>query len=212
MSRTTRWTIPSTQLAGKTMRGRARVIAVQERELPELDDEFAKDVDNDIETFDELREKVREIVINRAKESIELDALEQVTKQLAEAHPMELPKRYMLGVITSALQDEPRREAPSEDELADLKNHLEIRVCADRVLQRIAAVERMEVTQEEVDAFIRRHAEENNMTVRDASLGLASRGLISSWRNNRLRAKALRFVLDEAERTEPEEPPERNGE
>ena len=200
------------QLAGKTLHCRVRVIAVQERELPDLDDEFAKDVDNDIETFDELREKVREIIVNGAKEYIERSAREQLRRQLAEAHPMELPKQYMQGVIASALDKEPRAEALGEDEMAELKNHLELRVRADLVLQRIAAVERMEVMQEEVDAFIRQHAEENKITASAAHYDLASRGLISAWRGNRLRAKALQFVLDEAERTEAEEPTAPNGE
>ena len=194
------------QLAGKTLHCRARVIAVQERELPELDDEFAKDVDNDTETFDELREKVREIIINSAKEFIERNARDQLTRKLAEAHPMELPRQYMQDVIASALEKEPRAEALGEDEMAELKNHLELGVRADLVLQRIAAVEHMEITQEEVDAFIRQHAEENKITVGAANFDLASRGQISAWRSNRLRSKALQFVLDEAERTETDEP------
>lgn len=199
------------QLAGKTLHCTARVIAVQERELPELDDEFAKDVDNDIETFDELRERVREIIINSAKEFIERSASDQLTRQLADAHPMELPKQYMQGVMASALEKEPRAEEFGEDDMAELSRHLERGVRADLVLQRIAAVERMEISQEEVDAFIRQHAQENKMTVAAANYDLASRGLISAWRSNRLRSKALRFVLDEAERTVLEELPATNG-
>ena len=198
----------TTQLAGKTLHCTARVIAVQERELPELDDEFAKDVDNDIETFDELREKVREIIIRSAKEFVERHARDQLSRQLADAHPMELPRQYMQGVMASALEKEPRAEELGEDEMADLRMRLEFGVRADLVLKRIAAVERMEITQEEVDSFIQRHAEENKMTVGAASYDLASRGLISAWRSNRLRSKALQFVLDEADRTETEEPTE----
>ena len=202
----------NTQLAGKTLHCTARVIAVQERELPELDDEFAKDVDNDIETLDELRDNVREIIINSAEEFIERNIRDQLMRQLAEAHPMELPRQYMQGVTASALDKERRAEELGEDELAELRTHVELGVRADLVLQRIAAVERMEITQEEVDAFIRQHAEENKMTVGAANYDLASRGLISAWRINRLRSKALQFVLDEAERTVLEELPTTNGE
>ena len=202
----------NTQLAGKTLRCTARVIALQERELPELDDEFAKDVDNDIETFDELRDKVREIILNSAKEFIERHARDQLTRQLAEAHPMELPQQYMQGVMASALEKEPRAAELGENEMVELRGHLELGVRADLVLQRIAAVERMEITQEEVNSFVQQHAEENKMTVAAANYDLASRGLISAWRSNRLRSKALQFVLDEAERTETEEQTPPNGE
>ena len=125
---------------------------------------------------------------------------------------MELPKQYMQGVMASALEKEPRAEEFGEDDMAELSRHLERGVRADLVLQRIAAVERMEISQEEVDAFIQQHAQENKTTVAAANYDLASRGLISAWRSNRLRSKALRFVLDEAERTVLEELPATNGE
>ncbi len=202
----------NTELAGKALRCTARVIAVQERELPEFDDEFAKDVDNKIETFAELEEKVREIILNTAKEYVERSARDQLIRQLAEAHPMVLPTEYMRQLTASALEKEPRAEELSEDEMVSLRSSLELRVSADLVLDRIAAVERMDVTQEEINSFVQQHADEHKMTFGAASYDLGSRGLISAWRSNRLRSKALQFVLDEAERTEIEEPATPDGE
>jgi len=48
------------ELAGQEALFEVTVHEVKEKELPELDDEFAKDVDDDVETIEELREKTRE--------------------------------------------------------------------------------------------------------------------------------------------------------
>ena len=60
-------------LAGKSVEWRATVKEIYTKVLPELDDEFAKDL-GDVASLDELREKVREQLVQRAHEEANMRA------------------------------------------------------------------------------------------------------------------------------------------
>ncbi|GAY75105.1 cell division trigger factor [Sporolactobacillus inulinus] len=47
------------ELKGKEATFKIKVHEIKQKQLPELDDEFAKDVDDDVETFAELQEKIK---------------------------------------------------------------------------------------------------------------------------------------------------------
>ena len=58
-------------LAGKEATFKVKIHEVKYKELPELDDEFAKDVDDEAETLEQLREKKKEQLDTEAKQSAE---------------------------------------------------------------------------------------------------------------------------------------------
>ncbi|HIZ96840.1 MAG TPA: trigger factor [Candidatus Ligilactobacillus excrementavium] len=66
-------------LAGKEAVFATKIHEVKEKELPELDDEFAKDVDEDVDTLEELKAKIKEDLkskkVSEAKSAIEDEAI-----------------------------------------------------------------------------------------------------------------------------------------
>ncbi|WP_295658333.1 NADH:ubiquinone reductase (Na(+)-transporting) subunit F [uncultured Haemophilus sp.] len=80
-------------LAGKDAVFKVTVHEVKAKELPELDDEFAKDVDDSVETLAELKEKYRK-ELAAAKEEAYNDAVEAAAIDLAveNAEIVELPE------------------------------------------------------------------------------------------------------------------------
>ncbi len=52
-------------LAGKDATFKVKVHEIKEKQLPDLDDDFAKDVDEDVDTLDELKDKTQEAVARR---------------------------------------------------------------------------------------------------------------------------------------------------
>ncbi|GEN47814.1 trigger factor [Ligilactobacillus pobuzihii] len=69
----------ATDLAGKEAVFATKIHEVKEKELPELDDEFAKDVDEDVDTLEELKAKIKEDLkakkVSEAKSAIEDEAI-----------------------------------------------------------------------------------------------------------------------------------------
>ena len=79
-------------LAGKEAIFKVKVHEVKEKELPELDDEFAKDVDDEVETLDELKAKIREeLTATKASQAQEAVHDEALRKAVENAEVVELP-------------------------------------------------------------------------------------------------------------------------
>jgi trigger factor len=187
------------ELAGKTLRCRVEIQGITELELPELDDEFAKDVDNRFGNFEALEADVRAgMEVYTRTRALEF-AQNHVVRLLAESHPMPLPNRYMEQRLREA-EEHTSRSQPGGADLERLRSIEEMRVRADLVLDRIADVEDLTVSNEETEAEIRKYAQANQLTPESAHKELREKGVISAWRSQRRRAKALQFVIDEADR------------
>lgn len=83
-------------LAGKDALFKVKIHEIKEKQLPELDDDFAKDVDEDVDTLAELKEKTKkqlqEEKDNQAKAAIE-DAA--INKAVANAEIQDIPQAML---------------------------------------------------------------------------------------------------------------------
>ena len=83
-------------LAGKDAIFKVKIHEIKEKQLPELDDDFAKDVDEDVDTLDELKDKTKkqlqEDKDNQAKAAIEDAAIE---KAVANAEIQDIPQAML---------------------------------------------------------------------------------------------------------------------
>src|SRR5690606_37879491 len=93
------------ELAGKDAVFKVKVHEVKSLELPELDDEFAVDVDDEVETLDALREKIK----NRLKESKEHEAKHTienaVIEQAAENAEIDVPEVMIENEIDRMMKE-----------------------------------------------------------------------------------------------------------
>ena len=208
----------SEAVAGKTLKFRAEVSALQKRDLPDLDDEFATDVDNSISTLDDLRTRVREQMESVYQESAERAERQEAISKLAESHPMPLPRYYFASRVMSVIEEAKQRAGLGRDDpLPDRESALiqateEVRVRAEQVLDRIASVEGISVSNSELEQEIVRYAQAEQITPERARRDLAQDGALANWQVSRLRSKALQFVIDEAERFDPREAQESGAE
>lgn len=199
------------RLAGKTLRCHAEVLGIRQRELPNLDDEFAKDVDNNLGGLEELKTRIRKGLTNALHDGAIRQANAQLIEQLAVTHPMPLPQHYLERRCANSNSASSGRMAPdgSEEQPTDeatarvLRAAMEKQVRAELVLERIAVVEEIDVSQEEVDSEIQDYARSKQMSPDGARRELEEQGALAAWRIQRRRAKALQFVFEEAERSEP---------
>src|SRR5699024_1174745 len=82
----------SEDLAGEEAIFEVKVHEVKSKELPELDDEFAKDEDDDVETLDELREKIRkDLEESRSQAADDARDDEAIRKAVENAEIAEIP-------------------------------------------------------------------------------------------------------------------------
>lgn len=186
-------------LVGKKVHFRAEIQGISEIELPDLDDEFAKDVENSLDSLEDLRAALRHrLQVSSEQRAVEM-AQRDAIRQLAESHPMPLPPKYMERRIQEAnsASDKPEAQSANQERYRAMA---EMMVRSDLVLDRIADVENLTVSNSEIDAEILRYARARQITPQSARKELEEKGAVAAWSRRRRRGKALQFVIDEAER------------
>jgi len=91
------------KLAGQTVRFEVKLVDIKEKVLPELNDDFAKDLGENIETLAKLRELVRQDMIASEEAKIENQLREQLKDNLLELVDFEPPESMVNGEIESMI-------------------------------------------------------------------------------------------------------------
>ncbi|WP_301389850.1 trigger factor [Enterococcus entomosocium] len=168
-------------LAGKEAVFKVTVHEVKAKELPELDDEFAKDVDDSVESLAELKEKYR-AELTETKEKAAEDAKDEAAiRQAAEnAEIVELPHSMVHDEVHRSMDEflnNMQRQGISPEMYyqltgsteADLhtqfEGEAETRVKTNLVIEAIAKEEGLEATEEDIEKEIKELSEAYNMPV-----------------------------------------------
>lgn len=175
----------ATDLAGKAAVFATKVNEVKAKEVPALDDELAKDLDDEVETLDELKAKYRK-ELEAAKEIAFDDAVEGAALDLAveNAEIVELPAEMVEDEVHRAMNEfmgNMQRQGISpemyfqitgttqEDLHKQYEADADKRVKTNLVIEAVAAAEGFDATEEEIQKEISDLAAEYNMEVSQVS-------------------------------------------
>ncbi len=167
--------------AGKDAVFKVTVHEVKAKELPELDDEFAKDVDDSVETLAELKEKYRK-ELTETKEKAAEDAKDEaaIRQAVENAEIVELPHSMVHDEVHRSMDEflnNMQRQGISPEMYyqltgsteADLhqqfEGEAETRVKTNLVIEAIAKAEGLEATEEDIEKEIQELSEAYNMPV-----------------------------------------------
>ena len=168
------------ELAGKPAVFKVTVHEIKGKELPALDDEFAKDVDDEVETLDALKEKINTRLVDSKKHEAEHHLRDTVVEKAAENAEVEIPEVMVTNEVNRMLQEFEQRlqtqgmnlelyfQFSGQDENAlreQMKEEAQTRVKVNLTLEAIAKAENLEVTDEDVEAELEKMAGMYNMTV-----------------------------------------------
>ena len=152
---------PDAKLAGKLFHYSVDVLGIKTKKLPELNDDFAKDV-SDATTLDELKTKIRESLEHEKNHRQKDLQREKVIGELVKLHDFPVPESLvehqmdvrLERVVRSLAQQGVDPRAVNVDWVS-LRHRQEERakedVKAELVIDRIATEEKIEVTDEELD-------------------------------------------------------------
>jgi len=208
----------SEKLAGKSIPFHAKILGIREKELPDLDDDFAKDVDAQFETFDALKSRIREGMLDMRRNQGSQRAKDQLVDQLVKAHDFPLPKRLVDQQIGTRLENNLRSLSQQGVDVKSLdvdwqkigeseRPRAEHDVKAGLILGRIADVENIQADDSQIDAEVERYAEQNQLSAGGARKKLAEDGTLDRIKSFYRNEKVLSFLFDEAEKVDPPEEP-----
>jgi trigger factor len=185
---------PDAKLAGKTYHYSVEVLGIKTKKLPELNDEFAKDV-SDSATLDELKAKVRE-GLGAARDQKHKDLLrEKVLASIVKLHDFPVPESLVEHQMDVRLERVVRSlAAQGVDPRAVNVDWVTLRrrqqeratddVKAELIVDRIASTENIDVTEEETDHELEHAASHSGESAQAIRARLTKQGTL-----DRMKAK-----------------------
>lgn len=202
------------ELAGKEAVFKCKVHEVKFEELPELDDEFAKDV-SEFDTLAELRDDARARILESVKLQCENEAKDKVIAQVYENNKIEAPATMVADEMDRMIQELEQQMryqglniqqylqftgSTLDDFRNEIKPEAEKRVATRIVLRSIGEVENVEVTDEDLDKELQRMSEAYNTDPENIKKMLGEENL-AFFRKDIALTKVMDMLYNEAKIT-----------
>jgi trigger factor len=197
-------------IAGKTVDFQVHIQEVKEKVVPELDDDFARNLGGNFQTVADLRSAVQEDIIKSKERERQAYLENQVADKLLASHQFEVPPSLISQEQENMLRDQMdryRQHGMNTDNmdtgrmLEVMKPMAERRVQVRLILARIAAQENLDVDEAEMDAALARIAVNNRTDVAQVKNFYEEHDLMGSLRRTLLDDKTMKLLLDKAEVT-----------
>ncbi|MEW6978314.1 trigger factor [Bacillus pumilus] len=176
-------------LAGKPAVFKVKIHEIKAKELPALDDEFAKDVDEEVETLAELTEKTKKRLEEAKENEAEGKLREELVAKTSENAEVDVPQAMVDTELDRMMKEFEQRlqmqgmnlelyfqfSGQDEDALKEqMKEDAAKRVKSNLTLEAIAAAEDLQVSDEEVEEELSKMAEAYNMPVENIKQAIGS--------------------------------------
>lgn len=202
-------------LAGKKVEYAARVTAVRVKELPEVDDEWAKSLGEDFDSVATLRAKVRENMESQAGQEADHRLRADLIQKLLEDHKFEVPQSLIDHQTSYRLESvvrdmisrgvDPRnRDVNWDGAREELKVQAEEDVRSSLLLERIAEEEKITISNEEIEAEIQAIARSSQQPIEQVRSVLTKEGGERSIADRLRNRKALDLLVENARLTDEE--------
>ncbi len=196
------------ELAGTTVRYDASIKAIRKRVVPELDDEFAKDL-GEFDSLAALRARVRADLEHEAGHEVEREVRAELLKQLSTRVQFDVPASLLNREIDRRVEEFVRRLMEQQiDPMQTNINWEEFRerqregaaeaVRSALVLDEVARRENVTPSEEEIEAEVSRYAERTGRTAAAVRARLEKEGGLGRLYTGLRREKAVAFLLSRA--------------
>lgn len=196
------------ELAGKDAVFKCKIHEIKTKEMPELDDEFVKDV-SEFDTLDELKADIKKGLSEKKEADAKADFENQLIEQVVENMECEIPECMFESRTNEMVQDYSYRLQMQGIDLNTYLSYMgqdmdtfkktfregaENQVKASVALEAIVAAEKIEVTDEEIDAEVAKLAEQYKMEADQIKSAVPADQLASDIKTR----KALDLVVESA--------------
>ena len=204
----------SPALAGKTVHYKAKIKSVGQMETPELNDEWAKSLDEGYESLADLRSKLKADMELNAEADADARLRNTAIQKLIEENPFEVPyvliesqARNLLNNFAMDLQSrgvDLNKVEPSFVEMAynQMQTQAERDVRGAMLLEKIGEDAKVDVTPEEVEEEIAKMAEAYRATPEQIKASLEQQGGSGTIDNNLRTRKSIEALIAKAKITD----------
>ena len=202
----------SKELAGKPVVFKVKLNSLREKEVPELDDEFVKDVSETANTVDEYKKEIREKLEKQAEERADAAFESEIIETVSDNAKIDIPKAMVEEQIDNMLRDMELRmmyqglrmqdflkySGQTMEQLRDTyRQQAEDRVKTQLTLEAITKAEGIEPTDEEIDKELSRFAEQGKKTLEEFKKDMPE-GDLEYFKEVATINKTVKFLKDNA--------------
>jgi trigger factor len=197
------------RLAGKTFTYTVKIHSIKQKNLPELNDQFAKEL-GEFASLDEVRQRIREGIEAERKHTAEREAKDKLVAELVKRNDFEVPEALVERQIDLRLERGLRALAAQGMKPEDIKkmdfNRLRAgqreqalqEVKASLLLEKIAGEEKIEVSDAEIDREVDSLAKQSKQTSEAIRARLTRDGALDRIRNRIRSEKTLEFLYHQS--------------
>ena len=197
------------RLAGKTFSYAVKVQAIKQKSLPELNDEFAKQM-GEFQTVDDLRKAIREQIESERKHQAEHDAKEKLVGELIQRNDFEVPdslieqqidirlERGLRALAAQGLTAEQMKKMDLQRLRAGQREQAIHDVKAALLLERVAEEENVQVSDEELNQELEALAKQSKQTSEAVRARLTRDGGLDRIRTRIRNEKTLEFLYNQS--------------
>ncbi len=203
------------KLAGRTVSFHTTLKAVRRKEVPEANDEFARDM-GDYQTLDELKEMLRQQIFREREQGAQRDAKQKLVDKLVETHDFSVPEAFVERQIEVDLEQQlrpliaqgldPKKLNLDWNKVKEAnKDRATKEVKASMIVDRVSERESIEVTHEEIDREIQKIARQQREPVAALKMKLEKDGTVRRIAGAIRTEKTLAWLFENARKEAPAE-------
>jgi trigger factor len=200
----------SEELKGKAALFKVKLQELRRKNLPELDDEFAKDV-SEFDTLEEFKQDIADRLKKQKQDEQKRARETEVVEKAAAAATVDVPEVMVESEVEHMLRDFENRlrmqgmnlelyyqfSGQSEDSMREqMRTDAQTRVLNNLVLEAIVAAEKIEVSEEEVSEELQSLAERYQRPVEELRKAYEANGTLDSLKENLEIRKAIDFLVE----------------
>jgi trigger factor len=171
-----------------------KLLSVSHPELPEADDAFAKEV-GDFESLDALRTKIREDLQEEAERESDREVRRQLVHQVLEANPFDAPPSLVNQYLDSLMQTppdaDPQEMAGAREQARPVAEHGVRRML---MIDRVAEMEGLHATQDDVEQRVAEIAAANEMDAGQVRRQLSQSGRLQALASDIMEQRVFDYL------------------
>lgn len=199
------------ELAGKPATFKVEILSIKKKELPEVDEDFVQDI-SEFDTVEEYKEDVKKTITERKENAAKVEKENKIIEKIIEDSKMEIPDamvdeqaRMMVNEMAQNMQAQgftiqqymQMTGLTAETMAEQMKPQALKRIQSRLVLEAIAAAEKIEITDENVDEQLQKMAENYQMEL-ETLKGYMGENEIKQMKSDLAVQKAVDLIVEQA--------------
>ena len=187
---------PDETQRGTTKAVRVKLVDVKRKQLPDLDDAFAREV-GDFDSIDALNKTVREDLDRHADRDADAEVRQRLVDDIISANPFDIPRSWVDQMVEAYIEAYQVPEEERERFRGEFRAVAERQVRRDLVIETIADKQHLKASESDIDARVAEVAEKRNADPGQVYASLQKAGRIRELERSITEDKVFGWLMEQ---------------